>query len=328
MRRAAALFLLLAACSASSPAPVDPDAPLSVAARAGKAIYQRGLAGDRPVAGKLAIGVALEGAAAACARCHGADGSGSSEGGRVAPALLPHLLFGQRGYDRAALARALGDGVDPAGRPLDSLMPRYRLEGAAIDALHAYLQRLATDVDPGVEADRIHVGTVLPAGRAGKAVLQALETAVAEVNAAGGIYRRRLVLVLASDPGAIAEEVLVLVAPAATVLPASVPAIGPLLPREEDPLGLTFDLVRAPAASAAEATAAIEVLAEALRRAGARPTRAAVVRALESLHRFETTGLPPLGFGPNRRLGIRQPPPGPAAPAAPPTPAAAARATR
>ncbi len=48
-----------------------------------------------------------------------------------------------------------------------------------------------------------------------------------------------------------------------------------------------------------------KVLVEALRRAGPQPTRAKVVKALESMHQYDLGGLT-LGYGPKNRIGSRQ----------------------
>jgi ABC-type branched-subunit amino acid transport system substrate-binding protein len=53
----------------------------------------------------------------------------------------------------------------------------------------------------------------------------------------------------------------------------------------------------------AAAFAAGEVLVQALRTGGSRPTRAALVRALEGLQHFDTGVTAPLTFGPNQRVG-------------------------
>ena len=53
-----------------------------------------------------------------------------------------------------------------------------------------------------------------------------------------------------------------------------------------------------------QAYAASRLLTEALRRVGARPSRAGVVEALEGLQKFDTGVTPPVSFGRYRRTGI------------------------
>lgn len=89
-----------------------------------------------------------------CASCHGAD----REGGRQwpqfwikAPALTPAALFGGNhdddghddhgAYDAGTLRRAITRGLDPAGKPLDTAMPRWQMSATDLDDLIAYLQQ-------------------------------------------------------------------------------------------------------------------------------------------------------------------------------------------
>jgi hypothetical protein len=66
-------------------------------------------------------------------------------------------------YDDASLARALRDGIDPNGRPLDPLMPRYELGAADTEALTAYLRDLSAAPVPGLEGGVLHLATVVTA---------------------------------------------------------------------------------------------------------------------------------------------------------------------
>jgi ABC-type branched-subunit amino acid transport system substrate-binding protein len=156
--------------------------------------------------------VALPPSVRRCAGCHGVEGAGGREGGTDIPpvdwatlaapriAILGHV---RPGYDESTFARALAEGVDPAGRPLGAGMPRYRLTKAQLAALLAYLHDLGTgnDADPGIASDEVRLGTVLPLSgvhaAAGEAVRRVLEQGMA---AAGAIYGRRLHLV-AADAG-------------------------------------------------------------------------------------------------------------------------------
>lgn len=168
-------------------------------ADAGEAIYLEGrLASGEPLRASVQKGVPLEGSAAACVNCHRRSGLGGSEGQNPVRPIAGRLLFspgqtelarrwrqppgggGERpAYDRASLARALRAGVDPAGRALGPLMPRYALDDDAVGQLHAYLEGLwATDA-PGVDAHEIHFATIVAPGvdparrRAQLAVLEA-----------------------------------------------------------------------------------------------------------------------------------------------------------
>lgn len=168
----------------------------------GEAIYLDGtLADGRPIAATALGEVEVSGVAASCAGCHRRSGYGSVEGGLYAPPITGPTLFAPRrhdraelfrrlyqdvqprslyseardprmrpAYDAASLATALAEGVDPAGRRLDPLMPRYRLSDEAMASLVAYLGELGAADDPGVDAGTIHFATVFtpdadPAGR-------------------------------------------------------------------------------------------------------------------------------------------------------------------
>ncbi|NOG72281.1 c-type cytochrome [Roseicella sp. DB1501] len=168
------------------------------AAQSGRALYQ----GHAPfAAGREATANRLPPAHAACANCHGADAAGRREGGVVAPPLgwaaLTRPGQGAGAYaEAAALRAAVTHGIGRDGRSLDPAMPRYRLEAGEWAALLDYLRIAGTPADrpPGVAADHVALGTVLPlSGRAaatGAAVLAGLEAGLAEAR----VHGRRLVL--------------------------------------------------------------------------------------------------------------------------------------
>jgi bacillopeptidase F len=201
-----AALLLLAALLAGAPGAraAGPDTHL---AAAGLRLYREGVLPTGAPLEATALGDApLRGAAAACAACHGRSGLGYPEGDRVplpitAPALRAPRLLERRelyasrstgpgtrpAYDDAALARALREGRDPAGRALDPLMPRYRLDDGALRALSAYLATLGAAPAPGVGDDVLHLATVVagPVAPARKRALVAVLSAfVADKNAA------------------------------------------------------------------------------------------------------------------------------------------------
>ncbi|MDH4560073.1 ABC transporter substrate-binding protein [Pseudomonas sp. BN411] len=146
-----------------------------------------------------------------CANCHGADGRGRPEGGVRPPDItwrrlaLPYGQMQASGrshgpYDDGALARAVSEGVDPAGNRLDPAMPRFVMSLRDMASLSAYLKRLEEDRDPGVEEGELRLGTLLPTrgplAELGHTVEAVLRGALAQVNDAGGIHGRRLTLVV------------------------------------------------------------------------------------------------------------------------------------
>jgi hypothetical protein len=152
--------------------------------QAGESIYLNGqLPSGEPVRATVQKGVALSGTAAACVNCHRRSGLGGSEGQNPIRPIAGSLLFSpsqtefvrrravagggaaaRPAYDRASLARALREGVDPTGRVLDALMPRYALGDDEIDQLHAYLDGLSASTAPGVSDHEIHFATIIAPG--------------------------------------------------------------------------------------------------------------------------------------------------------------------
>ena len=92
---------------------------------------------------------------AGCAGCHGRDGRGgtvafmmgSFETHDIRWSSLTSEMADEDGethppYDEASFARAVRDGLDPAGDRLDAPMPQWRLTDAEISALIDYLKSL------------------------------------------------------------------------------------------------------------------------------------------------------------------------------------------
>jgi cytochrome c553 len=157
------------------------DKPVDI----GKQIYLSGLlpsgeaiqaiaAGDSPVSGDQFT----------CVSCHRRSRLGASEGGKQVPPLTATALFkpaqlsATRGvlpkafkhvgslripYTDETLAKAIKAGVDPSGRKLSPLMPRYELDDEAMAALTAYL-KTEPATTPGVDDTTLHFATVITEG--------------------------------------------------------------------------------------------------------------------------------------------------------------------
>ncbi len=129
----------------------------SVSGAATKATVQ----GDVPVTGKQVT----------CQSCHGRSGMGTIESGTIPPGITGPLLFApdirtrtqqQRpAYTDKTLARAIRDGVDSAGKPLDPLMPRFQLGDRDLAALTAYLRQLGSKLSPGSTPNSLRVATLI-----------------------------------------------------------------------------------------------------------------------------------------------------------------------
>lgn len=191
IRPAPAAWLLLAALIVAA---AEPALAAPAADSAGKRIYREGmLPSGQPLHGTLQNGVVLSGAAAACSVCHRRSGLGGGEGQRTVRPIAGSMLFVQpkRGsasrpvYTPATLGRALRDGVDPSGRPLDALMPRFELNDDEVMQLAAYLQQLAPVTAPGVSGSEIHFATIIAPGVAPaqeQAMLDTLQAFFADKN--------------------------------------------------------------------------------------------------------------------------------------------------
>jgi ABC-type branched-subunit amino acid transport system substrate-binding protein len=188
--------------------------PLTALEQAGKKVYVEGVSpGGRPLKALVGVqGTPFEGSTLPCVNCHGADGLGRPEG-----AIKPSSVrwsdmtkpYGQRRddgrvvppYDERTFADSLTYGKDPGGVRLDIAMPRYIMAHEDIAALVAYLKRIETDYDPGLSADRLRLGTLLPSagrlGEAGQAMAAVLRAQVASLNDKGGLFGRKVELVIA-----------------------------------------------------------------------------------------------------------------------------------
>jgi mono/diheme cytochrome c family protein len=162
---------------------------------AGQRLYRegRGMSGE-PVQALVQRDVPLVGTQVPCQSCHGRSGMGAIESGRIPAALAGRFLFApdaQRkrpAYTVETLARALRDGVDAAGKPIDPLMPRFRLGDGDIAALSAYLRQLGATPSPGVGKDTLQIATVIAGdvdSHAERAALEVLEAFVAARNRSG-----------------------------------------------------------------------------------------------------------------------------------------------
>lgn len=202
---APALTVLLALGLAALPAAAD----LTPGEERGKEIYFEGTsAAGREITAILGEqGAEVPASVMPCSGCHGRDGRGRPEGGVYPsnvtwPAMTkPYGVEHPSGrrhppYDEPLLARAIAEGIDPAGNSFHVAMPRYRLAAEDMADLIAYIKRLGEDLDPGLTGDSIALATMLPregpAASLGAAMEAVLSAYFADVNEQGGIYQRRL----------------------------------------------------------------------------------------------------------------------------------------
>jgi len=188
--------------------------PLTPQEEAGKRIYTEGLDLEgRSVDARVGeADVVLPSSALPCAGCHGKLAEGGEEGGVRPPPLAWNHLTKHYGhvhdnarrhpaFDPSSFSRALRDGRDPAENRLDSTMPRYTWDDADILALMSYLKRISAESVQGVTDQTLRIGTLAPrsgglAG-AGDAMLAALQFHIDRMNERGGLFGRRIELVVA-----------------------------------------------------------------------------------------------------------------------------------
>jgi ABC-type branched-subunit amino acid transport system substrate-binding protein len=96
-------------------------------------------------------------------------------------------------------------GADPAGNALHVAMPRYRMAREDMQDLVAYLHQLGEEKDPGVTADAVRIGVLVPregplAGM-GRAVQAALAARFEALNRQGGLYGRKIELKVGETTG-------------------------------------------------------------------------------------------------------------------------------
>jgi mono/diheme cytochrome c family protein len=102
----------------------------------------------------------------ACANCHQRSGLGAREGQQSIPPVIGAALYAPKlgvrpAYTDDSLAVAIRDGIDPGGRALSPLMPRYAMQPDELAQLIDYLKRLAPRPSPGVVNSVVHLGTVV-----------------------------------------------------------------------------------------------------------------------------------------------------------------------
>ena len=178
----------------------------------GERMYREGLSASGEPLPTRVKGENVDGRRFTCAGCHLRSGLGSIEGPVIPRAITgprlykplhqasenkrppdgveaPEWLLGRLlrpAYTDATLARALREGLDPAGRTLEAAMPRYALDERDMALLVFYLKHLSTEPSPGVNATTLRVATILAEDtRAAdrEAMLAVLEAHVRDRNA-------------------------------------------------------------------------------------------------------------------------------------------------
>lgn len=169
----------------------------------GRALYR----GHIPFSGAVRAGrLSLPATAGACVNCHGASGQGSREGGVEVPGIAwSRLSQPQRGLPKYHSPREVLDAIEQGkgrrGEQLNPPMPTIALSASEAEALVAYLDVIGTEREPvqGVSDDRILVGSLLPLtppGSYAERIRDGLQKRIAAINQNGGIFGRRIELIV------------------------------------------------------------------------------------------------------------------------------------
>jgi hypothetical protein len=179
LRALVGLAVLMAGASSAAPRLSPADAEQL---QAGERLYRQGvLPSDTPLVAEREGAEPMQGQAAACVNCHLRSGLGTVEGRILIPPITARYLFrpvsngattvaprptGARGplrsrYTAATLARAIREGIDPDGRTLDYLMPRYALDEVSMSATIDYLRHFTRGPVPGVSGEAIDLATII-----------------------------------------------------------------------------------------------------------------------------------------------------------------------
>jgi len=147
--------------------------------RLGERMYREGiLPSGEPMKAVVKGDIPVAGTAFTCVSCHLRSGLGSVEGGVITPPTNGKNLYQplaslhkyyavaaappvRPAYTDKTLADALRAGIDPRGRKLNDVMPRYMLDDKDMAILIAYLKSLSSDFSPGVTDDAIRFATVV-----------------------------------------------------------------------------------------------------------------------------------------------------------------------
>ena len=204
--------------------PASVAAQLTPAQAAGKQIYNEGAsASGRPIEALLGEGsTRVPGSLMLCSSCHGFDGKGRPEGGispsivtwegLTAPLRSKDALGHRRpAYNVQSLRRAIINGVDPLGKSLGVTMPRYQMSTRDLNHLIEYLKVLGKETEPGLTPTSIRLGTIVPASgpyaESGQHSVALIKAYLDELNQQGGIYGRRVELLVFPVSGASANVV-------------------------------------------------------------------------------------------------------------------------
>lgn len=182
------LLLLLSLANAFA-APVPPELSPADIQRLGERMYRDGILPNGEVMKAfVSDDVPVDGTAFTCVSCHLRSGLGSVEGEVVTTPTNGRILYQERkpyikgaefvpsianyakylpvrpAYTDETLAALISAGVDPTGRSVLKVMPRYELDDRDMAIMIAYLKTLSDELPPGISEKEIKFATVIVEG--------------------------------------------------------------------------------------------------------------------------------------------------------------------
>ncbi len=157
--------------------------------RLGELMYRQGvLPSGEPIKAYVSNDVPVDGTVFSCDSCHLHSGLGSIEGEVITPPTNGRILYEPRepfikgsefvpsysnyakylpirpAYTDETLATLIAAGIDPIGRSVLEVMPRYDIAGRDMEIMIAYLKMLSDEPPPGVTKEHINFATVIVEG--------------------------------------------------------------------------------------------------------------------------------------------------------------------
>lgn len=214
----AALLIAMAWLMTADRVAAQASKGLTAQEQLGKQIYLKGETEGGEIIAILGSGeLELPASSFPCSNCHGLTGEGSKEGGiepspvtwasLSVPFQSPLTRNNRVAYNDVSLARSISDRLDASGHRLHPGMPRYKMSAPQMASLIAYLKKIGTgaDTDPGITDDAIKIGAALPMSgplaRVGEDVKAALGACFSDLNSKGGVYGRRVELLVEDSKG-------------------------------------------------------------------------------------------------------------------------------
>lgn len=180
-----ALWLALGAAAWAAPAAAPSDETM----RLGELMYRKGLLpSGAPIKAYVSGDVPVDGTSFTCVSCHLRSGLGSIEGEVITPPTNGRILYQPRrpfipgsefvpsysnyakylperpAYTDDSLSALILTGIDPTGRSVLKVMPRYDLGEKDMAIMISYLKSLSDQPPPGVTKEEIRFATVIVEG--------------------------------------------------------------------------------------------------------------------------------------------------------------------